>query len=44
MFEQGHNATRSPLKARALRNPSEYLGEEIKRLQTEGKQGVLKCK
>jgi hypothetical protein len=25
---------RSPLKARALRNPGEYLGEEIKRLQT----------
>jgi len=27
--------TRSPLKARALRNPGEFLGEEIRRLQTE---------
>jgi hypothetical protein len=29
------NGKRSPLKARALRNPGEYLGEEIKRLQNE---------
>jgi hypothetical protein len=35
MIAQGNKATRSPLKARALRNPGEYLGEEIKRLQTE---------
>jgi hypothetical protein len=35
MFNQGEKTTRSPLKARALRNPGEYLGEEIKRLQTE---------
>lgn len=35
MFEQGNKTTRSPLKAPALRNPGEYLGEEIRRLQTE---------
>jgi hypothetical protein len=35
MFEEGNEKTRSPLKARALRNPGESLGEEIGRLQTE---------
>jgi hypothetical protein len=35
MVEQGGKRTRSPLKARALRNPGEYLGQEIKRLQIE---------
>ena len=35
MSKQGDKKTRSPLKARALRNPGEYLGEEIVRLQTE---------
>ena len=35
MFEQGNKTTRSPLKAPPLRNPGQYLGEEIKRLQTE---------
>jgi hypothetical protein len=35
MFEQRNKTTRSPLKAPPLRNPGEYLGEEIRRLQTE---------
>jgi hypothetical protein len=35
MFEQRDKTTRSPLKAPPLRNPGQYLGEEIKRLQTE---------
>jgi hypothetical protein len=35
MIAQGNQMTRSPLKARALRIPGEFLGEEIKRLQTE---------
>ena len=34
-IEQGEKRTRSPLKAPPLRNPGQYLGEEIKRLQTE---------
>ena len=35
MSNNGKSMKRSPLKNRALRNPGEYLGEEIKRLQTE---------
>jgi hypothetical protein len=35
MFEQRNKTTRSPLKAHPLRNPGQYLGEEIRRLQTE---------
>jgi hypothetical protein len=35
IFEQRNKTTRSPLKAPPLRNPGQYLGEEIKRLQTE---------
>jgi hypothetical protein len=35
MIAQGNQTTRSPIKARPLRNPGEYLGEEIKRLQNE---------
>ena len=35
MANNGGRMKRSPLKARALRNPGEYLAEEIKRLQTE---------
>jgi hypothetical protein len=35
MNEQSSERTRSPLKAPPLRNPGQYLGEEIKRLQTE---------
>jgi hypothetical protein len=35
MIAQENQTTRSPLKARPLRNPGEYLAEEIKRLQNE---------